>query len=521
MAFSDFKSKAIWAVSHILDAAPDGLPMSTLLFGHNPEVPKNLVEVVGDLRAVPLTWRAKATFRRAVQQAAPLMNRVFLSGALNVARDIVESTELQRVAVVIITDGQNAGDQLELAIERCVNIPNPKIASIRVIGLGAPEYQPLQHLQRLFQGERLSLEFARTAAELTDSLRPIAADLDLYRKTRHEQQRAMVANLEATLVDSNSQLEHTAHELNHCRVELAKEREASQGLQQSVQNFKTEVGNLNQKFTDRTKQDGEAILQQRNLAETRKEQIQKLRDELDDLLAQVHDLTAANQSAKEAVRARTAEAQEVQGDLDRCRAENQALSATVKTLQNELGCYADAKNKLESDLAVLNTEFNNVKNQLTATATELKSKSSELATKTAELEDAQKSLAACDAKGKRQDVEIAELKVRLANCEGEVRAAQATSLGDARTMAAAKKDAPNAIFNSLQADGGNAPGGVAGAAGPGGSGAGGSGAGGSGAGGAAGGGVGLPGTGGGGGGGDGGGGIGSILGAAAGVLAFL
>jgi hypothetical protein len=120
MAASEFKSKAQWAASLILDAAPDGIPMSVLLFGHHPAAPKNLVEVVGDLRAVPLNWRAKANYRSAIHVAVPSNDRVFLSGPLNVARDIVESTTLERVAIVVITDGQNAGDKFELAINECV-----------------------------------------------------------------------------------------------------------------------------------------------------------------------------------------------------------------------------------------------------------------------------------------------------------------------------------------------------------------------------------------------------------------
>jgi hypothetical protein len=190
MSVPPIRNSTQWTLSIILDAAPDGIPISPeaspacpegipaslILFGHNPAAPKNLVEIVNNQRLVPLTWRAKSTYRRAVHQTMPAGNRVFLSGALNVARDVVLTSDLKRVAIVVLTDGLSPGEKLELAIHECLD--TPAIAAIRVIRMGAPEPPASDKFDSLFHGGRLSLGYARTTEELTDSLRPIAAALD-------------------------------------------------------------------------------------------------------------------------------------------------------------------------------------------------------------------------------------------------------------------------------------------------------------------------------------------------------
>jgi hypothetical protein len=161
---------------------------------------------------------------------------------------------------------------------------NGRDLDIHVIGLGLPDQPPLQHLQQLFQGDKLSLGFARTPQEISDSLRPVAAKFDVYRKVEDLRRRAEVSNLVATLAESNAQQQLAAKALNQCRFELAKEQEAGKGCQQSVENLNAELTKLNQKFQNQAKQDAETILQQMNLAATRKQEIDKLKNEICDLV---------------------------------------------------------------------------------------------------------------------------------------------------------------------------------------------------------------------------------------------
>jgi chromosome segregation ATPase len=248
---------------------------------------------------------------------------------------------------------------------------------------------------------------------------------------------------------------------------------------------------------------------------------------------------------------RTVEAQSLQGALDKCRIDNQTLNASVKLLRDELCACADVNKKLGLDLARVTTELNSVNTELATTKVKLSGTENKLAKSeadlnakinlltdtTAQLQNTKTELNDCNNKFAVTDKLLTETMTklnkanddlakcntahdglvkeqirdrdRIANLEGDLKEKTQVGLGATREMAAAKKDAPHAIFNSipLQAEGGAAPGGVAGPAGP----AGGAAGGGAGGGGAAG----AP----GGGGGDGG--FGSILGAAAGIAAFL
>jgi hypothetical protein len=554
MAAPALRNDTWWALSIILDAAPDGLPSppdagspcpegiptSVILFGHNPSVPKNLVEIVRDQRLVPLTWRSKSTYRRAVHQTTPSPNRVFLSGALSGARDVVLTSGLKQVAIVVLTDGQSPGEKLELAIRDCLQTPS--IAALRVIRLGAPEPPAFDKFDSLFHGPRLSLGFARTMDELTDTLRPIAASLDQYRKLECDRERATVFNLEETLGQSNSQLEQAKYELNRRTKELAAEKVANQGLQNSVHTLTSKIDVLNKKTAQRARHDAETILGLENVKSNQKSTIAKLNQELTGIRAQVTDLEASDKSAKEAVRIRNQQAQELQTCVDKLRVENHSLAECARKLREELCCCVDAKKTLETRLKSTETELahckgdlkavraelcccvdakKNVESQLKLAEAEIGHLKTDLAAKSGELTTTQKSLDATkatlkstedDLESKKKDLAVCQAQAidkneKLIEChahvcclEKDLATAQATALGAARELACCKRDCPAAIFNSpMLAEGGTAPNGGAGpggasgaagggaggggAGGSGGSGAGGSGAGGSGAGG--------------------------------------
>ena len=545
MAIPDVKNATQWAVSIILDAAPEGIPASLILFGHSPSIPKNLVEVVHDRHLHPISWWSKSHYRRAVYNATPSPNRVALSGALNQARADVEASSHKRVAIVAITDGQNVGEHIEVAIEKCVQMP--QIESLRTIALGEQPPPGPHDWRPLFHRDKLSLGFARTPDELTDSLRPITAALGEYRKLRSHLAEAEMCNLKETLAQSNRQLEHTGGELNHRTLELAAEREAIRGLKTSEQDLTTQLAVLNTKTMDRAKHDAETILSLENRNKNHKETIEKLNDELRGLHTQVAHLAESDKSAKQAVHVRTQEAQHLQAALDKERVENQVLEAATRTLRNDLCCCVEAKRcvdaaldkahaenhalketvtKLRADLSCcveakksldaaldkahaenhalretvtklradlcccvdakksLETSLNEAKlelagvkadlatklslleaanNALSQTKGQLTSVSTQLTVTSNTLQSTENSLAACKAKAEEDRVKLTEYHGRICCLDAALASAQQSALGATRELAAAKHDAPSAIFNTpQQQEGSNGPGGTAG-----------------------------------------------------------
>ena len=545
MAVPDVKNATQWAVSIILDAAPEGIPASLILFGHSPAIPKNLVEVVHDRHLHPISWWSKSHYRRAVYNATPSPNRVALSGALNQARADVEASSLKRVAIVAITDGQNVGEHIEVAIEKCKQMP--QIESLRAIALGEQPPPGPHDWRPLFHRDKLSLGFARTPEELTDSLRPITAALGEYRKLKSHLAEAELCNLKETLAQSNRQLEHTSGELNHRTVELAAEREAIRGLKTSEHDLTTQLAVLNTKTMDRAKHDAETILSLENRNKNHKETIEKLNDELRGVHTQVAHLVEADKSAKQAVHDRTQLAQHLQAALDKERVENQTLDAATRTLRHdlcccveakrcvdaelekeqaknhalqmtvtklradlsrcveakrcveaalnkeqtenhalketvtklraELCCCADAKKSLENslndaklelvrvkaDLAAKVSDLQTTKDSLSQTKTELTTVSTQLTVTSNTLQSTEKSLAACKAKAEEDRVKMTEYHGRICCLDAALASAQQSALGATRELAAARHDAPSAIFNTpQQQEGSNGPGGTAG-----------------------------------------------------------
>jgi predicted nucleic acid-binding Zn-ribbon protein len=499
-----FKNLKQWAVSHILDAAPDGIPASGLLFGHTPKVRRDFVEVIGDRRLTPLTWRAKTDIRRGVTLSVPSPDRVFLSGALNVAADIVSKSQLQRVAVVIVTDGQSNGENLTAALAGCAQLHG--VHSIRAIGLG--DQASLHELQKVFQIAKTSLGYAGNSAELTDALQLTAHHFDIYRQMQELTAAAAVANLEHTVAKSNDDLVKAYAQLEQCNRNLVAQAEANKGMQASVRNLTTRLNELKTKTDAQSQSDGESILGLKNDVAVGKERITKLTEELNGVENQAKELKKANLSLKQALDTRTRDTNELQAKLDECRVENQALDATVVSLRHELGCCQDAKKVLEIALTKAKTDLQSTKQLLADCQGERDALANALA-------ECEKCLAASqtlndklnyelqecvNAKGKLEERikaledDLLEKQKDIETLQKEKAVAEEKALGATREMAAAKKDAPNSIYNGGPQQSGG-PGGVGGASGAA-AGGGGSSAGGGGGGGAGGGGGGAGGSGG-------------------------
>lgn len=441
MAWPNLKSDTQWIVSHVLDAAPDGIPLSVILFGHHPAVPKNLVELLQNIALEPLKWRTKSAVRFAVTFATPSMNRVPLASAVTLATEIAASSGRQRVDVLVVTDGQSSNDALHGAIMACVG--TNEIHELRAIGLGPAGSKTVEALRSQFEGSpKLGFGYGRNHAEVTDSLLPVVDALDHFRRERREYDRKLLAHSQHLLAHSNQRLEGASSSLGDLTTALEQEKVKNEGLGKSVSKLTTKVDELNDKAKSQAKHYEERIAKLTSEGKFQDEQIHKLAEERKGLKDGTSALEVSVKQLETALATRTNEANELQRNLDNSRGEYAGACKTAAALKEELSRACDNLKRTQAELDVCRTEKCDLEKHATAEG------------------------------------------MRICSLEQLLGIAREREVGAIREMAAAKRDCPGTIFNDHMVAGGTpvgvgggtpggvasggTPGGVAGAGPPGG-----------------------------------------------------
>jgi hypothetical protein len=369
-------SRRRWLLSHLFDAIPDEFPVSVILYGHADPESGLVIEDYASNALRPGSWNFKCGARLAIADAQPTRSVVYLAGACDVARAVVESSHLNRCAVVIVTHAKHQGPSDRTAIQNLRRTSKTGPMCVVAVPIDT-DVKELERFRNDVEGEDAVFRLARTNAEVTSALTEVTTPLDearIFRSSVKHSLEQRVTELTGEASRREDLIKGQVAEIAGLRTENAQNKAQVASLKDNLDTVTLAINDIN-KSAEREKSSDEATIQRLRADLVATHQVVAQRDaEIAGLEAVTHTQSRSLTEFSATAASQAEKLNQLQATLEACKCDAlkqiECLQETIGGLQCQLRECQDQNESKALRICELTTQKSVVEAQLALMTTD-------------------------------------------------------------------------------------------------------------------------------------------------------
>ncbi len=256
-------SRRLWMFSHLLDAIPDTMRTSVILYGHAEDSPGHQVIDLDNHALSQADWRYKTKVRLAVHGSTPSANVIYTAGAYDVSRSLLNRSDLSSCVVIVLSHALHPSADDRSALQNLQR--TGKVKSLHFVAIPISTPQPfLDRLRKDVEDEDGIFLLARTHAEVTDALKEVVVPIDEFRGNLKFKTDSLIRRNQELTTDLEAKdqlIGEQVGQLTSIIEERAKLRGANSALTSDLAGVRGIVTQLNEANVQQKKTDGAKIIE--------------------------------------------------------------------------------------------------------------------------------------------------------------------------------------------------------------------------------------------------------------------